>query len=92
MDGHCDTDCDLAQDVYDDLPDMYSSDADGDGPDPRSRFAIPSQYQRAKLQEETGEEDRFEGDSEVELCCQPEESLSLEIESDDEIEINRFCS
>ena len=76
MDGHCETDCDLAQDVFDDLPDMYSSDADGDGPDPRSRFAMPNhwQYQRAILQEETGAEDRFEGDSEVELCGRLEES------------------
>ena len=73
MDGHCETDCDLAQDVFDDLPDMYSSDADGDGPDPRSRFA-PSQYQRAKLQEETGEQDRFEGDSEGLFCGRLEES------------------
>ena len=53
---------------------MYSSDADGDGPDPRSRFAMPSQYQRAIMQEETGEEDRFEGDSEGELCGRLEES------------------
>ena len=52
---------------------MYSSDADGDGLDPRSRFAIPSQYQLAILQEETGEEDRFEGDSEGELCGRLEE-------------------
>ena len=69
MDGHCETDCDLAQDVFDDLPDMYSSDADGDGPDPRSRFAI-----WAKLQEETGEQDRFEGDSEGLFCGRLEES------------------
>ena len=53
---------------------MYSSVADGDGPDRRSRFAMPNQYQRAILQEETGEEDRFEGDSEGELCGRLEES------------------
>ena len=49
---------------------------DGDGPDPRSLFALPNhwQYQRAILQEETGEEDLFEGDSEVELCGRFEES------------------
>ncbi len=43
MEGHSDTDCDLSQDVYDDLPNMYSSesDEDGDEPDPRSRL----QYQ-----------------------------------------------
>ena len=55
---------------------MYSFDADGDGPDPSSRFGIPIQYQRAILQEKTGEEERFEGDSEGELCgrLEPEES------------------
>ncbi len=53
---------------------MYSSDADGDGSNPRSRFVIRSQYQRAILQEETGEEDLFEGDSEGELCGRLEES------------------
>ena len=46
---------------------------------------MPNQYQRAILQEETGEEDRFEGDSEGELCCRLEESSSREIESDAEI-------
>ena len=55
---------------------MYLSYADGDGPEPRSQFAMPNhwQYQRAILQEETGEEDRFEGDSEGELCGRLEES------------------
>ena len=40
------------------------------------RFAMPNhwQYQRAILQEETGEEDQFEGDSEGDLCCRLEES------------------
>ena len=59
MDGNSDTDCDLSQDVRaalrDDLSDMFLSDEEGDEPDARSRFAIPIQYQRAKLQEETGE-------------------------------------
>ncbi len=55
---------------------MYLSYADGDGPEPRSQFAMPNhwQYQRAILQQETGEEDRFEGDSEDELCGCLEES------------------
>ena len=57
MAGHSDTDCDLAQDVYDDPPDMCSSNEDGDENDPRSRFAIPSQNQLAKLPVEEGEED-----------------------------------
>ena len=69
MAGHSDTECDIAQDENDDLPDMYSSDEDGDEPDPHPRLAIPSQYQRAQLQEEMGEEDRFESDSEGELSC-----------------------
>ena len=49
---------------------MHLSYAGGDGPDPHRRFAMPNhwQYQRAILQEETGEEDRYEGDSEGELC------------------------
>jgi hypothetical protein len=60
---------------------MHLSYAGGDGPDPHRRFAMPNhwQYQRAILQEETGEEDRYEGDSEGELC-------GREIESDAEIE------
>ncbi len=49
MDGKSDTDCDLSQDVRDDLSDMFLSDDEGDEPDARSRFALPSQYQRAKL-------------------------------------------
>jgi hypothetical protein len=55
---------------------MYLSYADGDGPEPRRRFAMPNhwQYQRAILQEEMGEDDRFEGDSEGELCGRLDES------------------
>ena len=53
---------------------MYSSVADSDGPDRRRRFAMPNQYQRTILQEVRSEEDRFEGDSEGELCGRLEES------------------
>ena len=58
---------------------MFSSDEKGYVPDERSQFAIPSQYQRAKLQEETDEEDRFESDSEDELCSHSDEFESREI-------------
>ncbi len=51
-----------------------------------SRFAVLSQYQLAKQQEETGEEDRFESDSEGELSCRSEESESRAIESNAEID------
>ncbi len=71
--------------MYADLPDMYSSDEDDGMADTRSRFALPSQYQRAKLQEENDEEDLFESDSEGELSSRSEQSESREIESESEI-------
>ena len=74
---HSDTDCDLSQDVCDDLPDMFSSDEEGDEADARSRIAITSRYQRARLQEETGEEDRFESDSEGELCGRSDDVYTI---------------
>ncbi len=87
MQGHSDDDRDVSEDVNseEELPDMYDySDSDYKA-DPRSRLALPSQYERAKLQEENGEEDRF--DSEGELSGgRSEESDSRELDSESEIQ------
>jgi hypothetical protein len=61
MERHRDSDCDLTQHEFADLPDMFESTSD-DEAYTHSRFALPSQYQRAKLQEEHGKGDRYESD------------------------------
>ena len=91
MERHGDSDCDLSQDDDADLPDMFeSSDDDDDEAYTRSRFALPSRFQQAKLQEENGKEDRFESDSEGELSGYSEQSESREFERESEIQLDVF--
>ncbi len=74
MEGHRDDDRDASDGLDEELPDMYEDSASDDVADPRCRVALPSRFLRAKQQEENGEEDRYEGDSECELCGSLEES------------------
>ena len=74
MEGHSEDDR-VASDVLDEgFPGMYDCSDSDDEADPHCRVALPSRFLRAKQQEENGEEDRYESDSEGELCGRLEES------------------
>jgi hypothetical protein len=75
----------VSEGVEEELPDRFESSDDDDEAYTISRFALPSRFQRAKLQEENGEEDRFESDSEDELSGRSEQSESREMESESEL-------
>ncbi len=76
MEGHSDNDLDFSEDVVEELPDMFDYSDSDDEADPRSRYALPSQYERAKLQKENGEEYWVESDSEGESSGRSEYSES----------------